>query len=90
MQDEITGVLENFRPELHDIVKSLMEQNININREYDFDLIEGGIIIAQAELGSDAKKFFMFPFDAESRARFLAAGYREYTIETFDILNLQL
>jgi DEAD/DEAH box helicase domain-containing protein len=90
ISDELNLVQENFRPELHDIVRSLLAQHININREYDFDLIEGGVIVAQAELGSDTKKFFMYPFDGESRSRFLAAGYREYTLETFDILNLQL
>jgi DEAD/DEAH box helicase domain-containing protein len=79
---------ENFRPELHRIVTQLLDKDIAINKEYDFDLLEGDLITAQAELGSHAHKFFMFPFDEESRSMFIKRSYKEYTIDSFDIRNL--
>lgn len=82
---DIQKVLENFAPELHSIVRSLKENNVEFNEDLDFDLLEGEIIIAQAELGSHNKKFFIRPFDEESRSIFLSKGYREFTIENFDI-----
>jgi len=77
-------ILENFRPELHEIVKILMNRKITINTEYDFDLLEDELIVAQAELGSTTPKFFMYPFDEESRIKFIKNGYSEFTIETFN------
>jgi DEAD/DEAH box helicase domain-containing protein len=80
--------LENFRTELHKIVKSLLDKKVVINTDVDFDLMEGDLIVAQAELGSEVHKFFMFPFDEESRSKLLKAGFKEYTINSFDIRNL--
>jgi len=82
---DLQKVLENFNPELHSIVRLLTEHEIEINDNLDFDLLEGETIIAQAELGSHEKKFFIRPFDEESREVFLSRGYREFTIENFDI-----
>ncbi len=91
--DELPGsindILDNFRVELHSIVKMLLAKTITINTEYDFDIIEDDVIVAQAELGSDKPKFFMYAFDEESKNRFLALGYNEYTIDDFDINKLQ-
>jgi DEAD/DEAH box helicase domain-containing protein len=89
-EDDFTGipigaVLENFRPELHSIVIQLLEHNIDFNTEYDFDLTEDEIILASAELGSVSAKFFLYPFDEESRKKLLQNGYKEYTIETFNL-----
>lgn len=82
--DSINLILENFRPELHEVVKILIAKNIEINVEYDFDHLESEVIVAQAELGSTALKFFMYPFDEESRVMFLRLGYKEFTIENFN------
>lgn len=82
---DIQKVLENFASELHSIVRSLKDNNVEFNEDLDFDLLEGETIIAQAELGSHNKKFFIRPFDEESRSMFLSKGYREFTIENFDI-----
>ncbi|MEQ9413899.1 MAG: hypothetical protein RIF39_08710, partial [Cyclobacteriaceae bacterium] len=80
--EKLTTILENFRPELHRIVTSLIAQKVEINTEFDFDLLEGEVIVALAELGSASHKFFMYPFDEESRLKFVENEYQEYTIET--------
>jgi len=84
----IEQVLEFFSVELHEIVRALIEKHIVINFDYDFELIEDEIIVAQAALGSEAPKFFMLPFDEESRKRFIKSGFAEYTFENFNINNL--
>ena len=84
----IDSLLENFRPELHEIVKNLIANGVSINTEYDFDLLEDEVIVAQAELGSISSKFFLYPFDEESRAKFIENGYSEFTIENFNASKL--
>jgi DEAD/DEAH box helicase domain-containing protein len=89
-EEDFTGVridivLENFRPELHSIVTQLYEHNIDFNTEYDFDIMEDEIILASAELGSESAKFFLYPFDEDSRKVFQQNGYTEFTIETFNL-----
>jgi DEAD/DEAH box helicase domain-containing protein len=86
--DSLPRILENFRPELHKIVKILVDKKIVINKEFDFDIMEGDVIVAQAELGSESNKFFMFPFDGESRTKLFSLGYKEYTIEDFNVKKL--
>ena len=81
--EAISLIFENFKPELHNVVRLLLEKNIDINTEFDFDLLEDDVIIAQAELGSVSHKFFMYPFNEESRLVFIKLGYTEYTIENF-------
>jgi len=83
-------LLQNFDPELHDIVKTLIENSIQINEEFDFDFMENDEIIAQAELGSHETKFFCRPFDEDSRKVFNDKGYREINIESFDINSIKL
>ena len=87
-EESMNTILENFRPELHKIVKSLMDKKISINTEYDFDILEDDVIVAQAELGSEAHKFFLYPFDEESRAKLLKLGYKEFDLKSFDIRKL--
>lgn len=84
----IETTLENFRVELHEIVKLLVSKNIEINTDVDFDLLEDELIVAQAELGSSTHKFFMFPFEDESRNKFIELGYKEFTIENFDLSKI--
>lgn len=81
-------ILENFRPELHEIVKALVARKISINNEFDFDILEDDVIIAQAELGSESHKFFMYPFTEESRKKLTEKGFKEYTIENFNANHL--
>jgi DEAD/DEAH box helicase domain-containing protein len=83
-------ILNNFDPELHKVVKILIDNNIKINEEYDFDLIRNDEIIAQAELGSYESMFFCKPFDAESKKVFLESGYNEIFVENFDIKTLTI
>ncbi|MDG5800797.1 DEAD/DEAH box helicase [Marinilabiliaceae bacterium ANBcel2] len=90
MIDTRSQILENFRDELHSIVNQLLEKKIEINKEYDFDLLDEGVIIAQAELGSHTSKFFMCPFDEESERKFLERGFTQFTIETFNLKNIEI
>lgn len=85
---ENDDVFENFDESLHDIVRILMHEQIEFNEELDFDLMEGDAIIASAELGSNDKKFFVNPFDEESRQIFIENGYREFTIDNFKIEDI--
>lgn len=78
-------ILQNFDEELHPIVKTLIEKNIEFNSEFDFDLIKDDIIIASAELGSKTNKFVVNPFDKESEEAFLKEGYRIFTPKNFKI-----
>jgi DEAD/DEAH box helicase domain-containing protein len=84
----IEHILENFRPELHAIVKILVAKKIPINNELDFDVLEDDVIIAQAELGSETHKFFMYPFNEESKNKLIEKGYTEYTIKSFNANNI--
>jgi len=86
--ESINQILEFFAVELHGIVRALIEKHIPINFDYDFELLEDEIIVAQATLGSELPKFFMLPFDEESRKKFIESGFTEYTIENFNINNL--
>lgn len=86
--ESIEQILDNFRPELHDIVTQLINKNIDINKEFDFDIMEDDVIVAQAELGSESNKFFLFPFNEESRSKLLVLGYTEFTIENFNLNTL--
>jgi len=83
--DVLDVILDNFRPELHNIVTKLVAQKVDINKEYDFDVLDEEVIVAQAELGSESHKFFFYPFDEESRTKFIQLGYTEYTIENFKL-----
>jgi len=88
--ESIDQILENFRPELYEVVKKLISKNISINKEFDFDILEDDVIVAQAELGSESHKFFLYPFDEESRNRLINLGYKEFTIENFNLNKLAL
>lgn len=85
LTDSTSHFLYNFRPELHNIVKLLITKHVAINKDYDFDVLEDDIIVAQAELGANNPKFFMHAFDEESRSKLLSLGYVEYSIDDFDI-----
>lgn len=81
-------ILEYFPAELHVVVSALLDKNIPINSEYDFELMDDEVIIAQATLGAESPKFFIRPFDEASRKIFVERGYQEFTVTDFDIKNL--
>jgi DEAD/DEAH box helicase domain-containing protein len=82
-------ILENFDDSLHPIVNQILDNGIEINTLSDFNLMQDGEIIADAELGSNSKKFFMNAFTEEEREKFLQAGYQEFTLENFEINKLK-
>lgn len=86
--ETVNLILQNFRPELHGIVKALLNKNIVINTEYDFDIIEDEVLVAQAEMGSITHKFFLYPFDEESRSKLVSLGFKEFTIENFNVSKI--
>ena len=86
--ESIEQVLANFKPELHVIVKQLVDKNIEINKEFYFDLLEDDVIVAESELGSEKYKFFICPLGEGSREKFIQLGYTEYTIENFNLSKI--
>ncbi|HRH02319.1 MAG TPA: DEAD/DEAH box helicase [Bacteroidia bacterium] len=86
--DELTEILSCFDKQYHPIVTALIGKKIPINSEYDFELLKDDTIVAQATLGSEQKKFFINPFNDESREEFLKAGYKEIKIDEFNIDNI--
>jgi len=78
-------ILQNFDKELHSIVKDLIENNIEFNSEFDFDLVKDDVIVASAELGSKTNKFVVNPFDKESEETFINEGYQIFTPNNFKI-----
>ena len=88
LETEGTGiqtVLDNFDESLHEIVKLLLDNDIDFNKDLDFDLVEKDLIIAQAELGSFGKEFIINPFDEESAKTFKRKGFKVYSIDNFKI-----
>jgi len=78
-------IFDNFEPELHPIIKQLLDKDIEFNRTTSFFLEDKyGSIIAEAALGIKMK-FFIDAFDEESRVKFIAAGYKELFIDSFNI-----
>ena len=80
-------LFSNFDESLHDIVRQLIDNNIDFNKEYDFDLLDGEVIIATAELGSHDKKIVINPFD-DSESVFVEHGYKIIDPETFKIEDI--
>lgn len=79
----------NFDEKFLPLVKELLLNNIEFNKYESFDLEdEYGAINAQASLGVLSKKIFIDPFSDECRQRFIDAGYREMTIENYNIKEL--
>ena len=70
------------------IVKQLVDKNIEINKEFYFDLLEDDVIVAESELGSEKYKFFICPLGEGSREKFIQLGYTEYTIENFNLSKI--
>jgi len=78
-------IFDNFEPELHPIIKQLLDKDIEFNRTTSFFLEDKyGSIIAEAALGIN-RKYFINAFDEESRVKFIAAGYKELFIDSFNI-----
>ncbi len=78
-------ILLNFSEELHPIVTLFIDNNIEFNTKFDFDLVEEDIIIASAELGSHDNKIVVNPFDEESEIIFKDKGYKIYNPNNFKL-----
>lgn len=76
-------LLLNFSEELHPIVQYCLKNHIEINEDFDFDLLENGRIKASAELGSESEMFVINPFDDQSKSIFLEQGYEVFGPEEF-------
>jgi hypothetical protein len=85
----IEEVLNNFDPIFATIIKDLFARNIGFNRDSSFYLEdENGAILAEAALGIPLKKIVIDPFDEDSRLRFIEMGYKELTIDSFNINDI--
>jgi len=87
-KEGLNDVLSYFESKYHPIISALFDKKIQFNTEYDFELLNDDTIVAQATLGSEQNKFFLNPFNEESREEFVKAGYKEFNVENFNIDNI--
>jgi DEAD/DEAH box helicase domain-containing protein len=78
-------IKNNFDPSLYEIVQKLIDKKIEFNTDLDFDLMDGDIILASAELGSHSHKFVVNPFSTEDTETFESEGYTIFTPQNFKL-----
>jgi len=74
--------------ELHEIVRQLIDNNFDFEKEGGF-FIPYGNGFAEAMLGSNEYKFFIHPLSEEDRQIFLKTGYTEIEPSNFNINNIR-
>ena len=79
--------LQYHDAELHEIVKQLIDNNIDFEREGGF-FIPYDNSFAEAMLGSNEYKFFIHPLTNEDRKAFIKSGYTEIEPSNFNINNI--
>jgi hypothetical protein len=79
--------LQYHDAELHEIVKQLIDNNIDFEREGGF-FIPYENSFAEAMLGSIEYKFFIHPLTNEDRKAFIKSGYTEIEPSNFNINNI--
>lgn len=86
VDNNISEVLENFEDKYHDLVRDLLDNNINFNKDdYFYLLDDNGSIIAEAFLGLPDQKIVIEPLDENSKQEFEKHSYRVLSLENFDI-----
>lgn len=82
-------VFEYYDPQVHNVIRVLLANNISFNHEGGFCLKdEEDIVIAEAELGIESEKIVFFPFNSQSELTFKNHGYKICTPEEY--LNTKL
>lgn len=83
-------VLTYYDEEYHDLIRQLLEQDIEFSRDGSFVLMDEEIknkVVAEAVLGFPAEKIVLGPLSEEDRQAFEKKGFQIYTVENFN-LNL--
>ena len=89
LSENIEDILSNFDENLIPIVKELIVNNIEFNKDDYFSITdENGGIIAEAMLGIPDKKIIIEPLDEDCRNKFIEAGYIELNITNFKIQDI--
>lgn len=85
-EPEADAIFDNFDEKYHPVVRELLKRNIAINKDDYFYLKnEDNQIIAEAFLGLPDYKIVIDALSDESSIHFISAGYKVYTLDTFDI-----
>lgn len=75
-QSSEEDILMYFDDSLHDVVKYLLENNIEFDHDGGFALTDGEHgVVAEAELGVESEKIVFLPYDTEAGVKFQNAGY---------------
>lgn len=78
------NVFTYYSPEVHDIIRLLIKEQIPFNQNGGFRLTdEGNAVIAEAELGIESEKVVFLPFNSQSELAFKNAGYEIMDVDTY-------
>ena len=73
-----------YDEEVHDVIRFLLANNIEFNRDGGFGLYdEDDIVIAEAELGIESLKVIISPYDDKNREVFVKHGYTVMDSKSF-------
>lgn len=81
-------LLANYDPSVHEVLRILHEAGIPVDPDGGFSVPSGGRL-AEAHLGIEDRKVFFGALSEESKALFLALGYRECSVERFQLSDLE-
>lgn len=83
---ELEEILQYF-PGLEDVVSSLFHNNVAFTTEGTYNLMEGGVIVAEAAIKIEGKDIVIDNFEGrdDAVAAFESHGFTVLTPETFDI-----
>lgn len=75
-------VYSYYVPQVHEIIRLLIEKNIPFNKEGGFCLLDdNNVVIAEAELGIESLKIVILPFNSQSEKTLTYFGYEILTVE---------
>lgn len=81
-------IFNYYDEEYHEIIKQLLEKEIDFTKEGSFELMENKEIIAEAVLGFPSAKIVIEPYTEEDEIIFNERGYVVWTPIEFDIKKI--
>jgi len=88
-KENIEDIFANFPEEYHQLVKELLDQQIDFNKDDTFVLTDAsGAILAEADLGFGEQKIVIGVFEGCEKY-FVANGYKVYALADFSIQLLK-
>lgn len=74
--EDIETIMENYDPELREMIITLLDSNLEINPDGGFSLIsDEGEILAEAQLGVKSIRVVVDPYGEDARVKFTESGY---------------